>query len=120
MEERHLRGELPHYYNTMVAQMVMNECQRVIYFLTHVQRGNLRLTTATELEQVGHELAHPLDLLLDDGEGAPLRGIHGGLPQQGLDAQRNRADWSIKFMGDVAGQLAHGPQLGGLTGLARP
>src|SRR6266700_3016310 len=63
MQERHLRGELPHYYNTMVAQMVVNECQRVVYFLTHVQRGNLRLATATELEQVGHKLAHPLDLL---------------------------------------------------------
>src|SRR5215510_15032456 len=101
MEQRHLRGELPYYYNTMIAQMVMNECQRVVYFLTHVQRRHLRLATAAKLQQVGHELAHTLDLLLDDGEGAPLRGTRSGLRQQGLDAQHHRGERIIQFMGDA-------------------
>src|SRR4029453_2873299 len=48
MEQRHLRGELPHYYNTMIAQMVMNECQRVVYFLAHVQRRHLWLAAAAK------------------------------------------------------------------------
>jgi hypothetical protein len=86
MQPRHLRGELPYYYNTMITQMIMHECQRIVYVLTHVQQRHLRLAPAAKLEQVGYQLAHALDLLLNDGKGAPLRGIRGGLRQQGLDA----------------------------------
>src|SRR5712691_5339752 len=69
---RHVGCKLAHDADTAVAQVVMDEVQRVCDLLTHIHGGNLRLATAAELEQVCHQMAHPLDLLLDDLQGPPF------------------------------------------------
>ena len=73
-------SDYPIQWRTMAEYLETLEAQKpAVNVATLVPNGNLRLATAAELQQVGHQIAHALHLLLNHGQGPPPRVILGSL-----------------------------------------
>ena len=75
------------------------------------------VAAAGKLQQVGHQVAHSLRLLLDDLQGPAPRVVRGRARQDGFDPQAHRGQGVVQLVGDAGRQLAHAGQLGRLPEL---
>ena len=107
LDHRYVRGEFLHDRDVTAPEVVLHQFERLDEIFCDIHRGRLLRTAPTELEEVRHEIGHPVQLLLDDLQ-LPVPRIGGvGLAQEGLHPECNGRQRVVQFVGDARRQLAY-------------